>query len=254
MGLDQVRGIKHADRKAPLEKKLSVRPLRRHLLAKHKVKAINTYTIPTETFSVGELKWSNTDIEDLNWTISVQSFDNIAQCFINLANRTQMVSFDDQRSTLIKIKSGVKQVLYWDPYFFKVIQKTLANKLFTLQFSFPFDTQLYVSKIINTSSPQYLKIKRTTIYNRNIRNTLTVDMPRYFTAYYPTLHALLSGNTIWKHFQFILNFHPKVVESKSIETCISLLLIIKEKITKYNTCIKILRQDKLQGLSEVLVL
>lgn len=69
LGLDQARGIRHKEMKDAIKNKLLKRTksiLKSQLSAKNKVTAINTYAIPTVTYSFGIVKWSNTDLHDLN--------------------------------------------------------------------------------------------------------------------------------------------------------------------------------------------
>ncbi|XP_055637371.1 uncharacterized protein LOC129776028 [Toxorhynchites rutilus septentrionalis] len=68
LGFRQLTGIRHSDIKTELRDKFLSRVncvLRTFLNAGNKVRAINTFAVPLLTFSFGVVKWSKTDLEDL---------------------------------------------------------------------------------------------------------------------------------------------------------------------------------------------
>lgn len=68
LGFRQLPGIRHTDIKLELREKFLSRVhcvLKSFLNAGNKVRAINTFAVPVLTFSFGVVKWSRTDLEDL---------------------------------------------------------------------------------------------------------------------------------------------------------------------------------------------
>lgn len=69
LGFDQNTSINHTHIKQQLKRKYKQRLtliLKSQLNSKNTFKAINTYAIPVLTYSFGIIKWSNTDLEELN--------------------------------------------------------------------------------------------------------------------------------------------------------------------------------------------
>lgn len=72
LGFLQSQGINQKQVKAELINKMKVRLkaiLRSHLSARNKIEATNTLAAPVITYSFGVLKWTETDLEELNRTI-----------------------------------------------------------------------------------------------------------------------------------------------------------------------------------------
>ena len=68
LGFRQLPGIRHTDIKLELRDKCLIRVncvLKSFLNAGNKVRAINTFAVPVLTYSFGVVKWSRTDLEDL---------------------------------------------------------------------------------------------------------------------------------------------------------------------------------------------
>ncbi|CAH1099173.1 unnamed protein product, partial [Psylliodes chrysocephalus] len=74
LGIMQLRGINHSEIKVKLIddfKKRIQAICKTNLTSANKIKAINTYAIPTLTYSFGIIKWSATDLESICRTTRV---------------------------------------------------------------------------------------------------------------------------------------------------------------------------------------
>jgi hypothetical protein len=73
LGMQQTRGIEHKRIKETLKKKLFKRVvavLKTKLSGKHTIKAINTYAISLLTYSFGTIKWTQTELHDIQTKIN----------------------------------------------------------------------------------------------------------------------------------------------------------------------------------------